>query len=77
MLTTAHVLLRCSPRVPYNNVVGVKKSWTDYFNQMAAPGYADKVPENVRESNSKKKGEYEAQKESVLKAMQQFEGLKI
>lgn len=44
---------------------------------MAAPGYADKVPENVRESNIKKKGEYEAQKESVLKAMQQFEGLKI
>ena len=47
------------------------------FRQMEAPGYADKVPEAVREGNSKKKSEYEAQKESVLKAMQQFEGLKI
>lgn len=44
---------------------------------MEAPGYADKVPEVVREGNSKKKAEYESQKESVLKAMQQFEGLKI
>lgn len=44
---------------------------------MDAPGYADRVPETVREGNSKKLGEYEAQKESVLKAMQQFEGLKI
>lgn len=47
------------------------------FRQMEAPGYADKVPEAVREGNSKKKAEFEAQKESVLKAMQQFEGLKI
>ena len=44
---------------------------------MDAPGYTDKVPENVREGNSKKKAEYEAQRDSVLKAMQQFEGLKI
>eukprot|EP00903_Cladosiphon_okamuranus_P022267 g20474.t1 len=47
------------------------------LKKMEAPGYVDKVPEGVRESNSKKKAEYEAQKESVLKAMQQFEGLKI
>lgn len=45
--------------------------------QMDAPGYMDKVPANVREGNSKKKAEYEAQRDSVLKAMQQFEGLKI
>eukprot|EP00752_Nemacystus_decipiens_P005746 g5199.t1 len=45
--------------------------------KMEAPGYAEKVPEAVREGNSKKKAEFEAQKESVLKAMQQFEGLKI
>lgn len=45
--------------------------------QMAVPGYADRVPETVQESNSKKLGEYEAQKESVVKAMQQFERLKI
>lgn len=44
---------------------------------MEAPGYKDKVPEAVREGNSKKKAEYEAQKESVIKAMQQFDGLKI
>lgn len=44
---------------------------------MEAPGYEDKVPEAVRETNSKKKAEFEAQKDSVLKAMQQFEGLKI
>lgn len=44
--------------------------------KMAAPGYADKVPEGVRETNMKRLGEYEAQKESVLKAMRQFENLK-
>ena len=41
---------------------------------MDAPGYVDRVPEAVRERNSKKLGEYEAQKESVLEAIQQFEG---
>eukprot|EP00904_Undaria_pinnatifida_P012931 jgi/Undpi1/8769/HiC_scaffold_25.g11231.m1 len=50
---------------------------TSLAKKMDAPGYADRVPETVREGNSKKLGEYEAQKESVLKAMQQFEGLKI
>lgn len=45
-------------------------------SQMVAPGYADKVPEGVQEANTKKLGEYEAQKESVLKAMRQFESLK-
>lgn len=44
---------------------------------MAASGYEERVPENVREGNSKKLGEYEAQKDSVLKAMQQFEKMKI
>ncbi|CAB1112548.1 unnamed protein product [Ectocarpus sp. CCAP 1310/34] len=50
---------------------------TMLVKKMEAPGYEDKVPEAVRETNSKKKAEFEAQKDSVLKAMQQFEGLKI
>ncbi|CBN75348.1 Valine--tRNA ligase [Ectocarpus siliculosus] len=50
---------------------------TMLVKKMEAPGYVNKVPEAVRETNSKKKAEFEAQKDSVLKAMQQFEGLKI
>ena len=39
---------------------------------MDAPGHADRVPEAVREGNSETLGEYEPQKESVLKAIQQL-----
>lgn len=44
--------------------------------QMAMPKYEDKVPEAVREANSKKIVEYETQKENVLKAIKQFERMK-
>lgn len=66
-----------SDAFPLSSLVSAAGVFSDSFRQMEAPGYADKVPEAVREGNSKKKSEYEAQKESVLKAMQQFEGLKI
>lgn len=46
------------------------------LEQMAAPGYADKVPEAVRETNTKKLGELEAHRESILKSIRQFESLK-
>lgn len=57
--------------------VAVAAAPNGHHIQMNAPGYEDKVPEVVQEANSKKKAEIEAQRDSVLKAMRQFEGLKI
>ncbi|CAM9853636.1 unnamed protein product [Ascophyllum nodosum] len=50
---------------------------SSFSKKMAAPGYAERVPEAVQQTNTKKLAEYQSQKESVLKAIQQFERLKM
>ncbi|CAM9728050.1 unnamed protein product, partial [Choristocarpus tenellus] len=53
-----------------SQVISLKK-------KMEAPGYMEKVPPAVREGNEKKLAEFSAQRDSILKAIEQFRSLKI
>ena len=47
-----------------------------YKRKMSAPGYEDKVPENVRKVNTEKLTSYEAEMEATMNAFNAFKSIK-